>query len=576
MMRRARVLPFLLAATALPLACQAAPPGNARAKIDQYMQAAVKTEHFMGSVLVARGGHVIIAKGYGKANIKKNIPNTPETEFRIGSVTKQFTAMAILMLQDEGKLKVTDTVCKYVPACPKDWQPIRISNLLDHTSGIPDFTNFSGYMKVRSQSMTPTQLVALFKDKPLEFKPGTKFKYSNSGYVLLGYIIDRVSDEGYKQFLQQHIFDPLGMAHSGYGKSHPTSNSHAKGYRYRAGQYKPASFVNMTVPFSAGALYSTVRDLYTWDRALDANTGKLIPKTLHKKMFTPHVRVGGKLARIEGTTNPVHYGFGWFIKNEFGYLEYSHEGGIAGFTSLNSWFPKQHVYVIVLDNMTSADIFPIGKSLAAITFGKPYTIPQPFKAISLPAKALQKFVGMYQLAPKHYVTITRDGDQLEARLTGQPAADIYPETATHFFYKAVRAQIFFQTNDRSEVTGLVLHQNGMKHPAKKLSAAKARAVKARQAANAPKAISLPASALQKFVGTYQLAPDFTIAITRKGDQLSAQATGQPAFPIYPESKTEFFYKAVNAQITFVANDKGMVTKLILHQNGRNMPARKVE
>jgi CubicO group peptidase (beta-lactamase class C family) len=469
-MKYSALLTLALSSFALAPGCHAGVPGNNLAsKIDHYMNAAMKVDHFMGAILVARDGHIIIAKGYGLANAKSRTMNTPHTEFRIGSVTKQFTSMAIMVLQADGKLNVHDPVCKYVSKCPKDWHPITIYNLLTHTSGIPDFTKFSNYSKVRSKSMTPAQLVALFKNKPLDFKPGAKFKYSNSGYVLLGYIIEKTSGESYKRFLQQHIFGPLGMKNSGYGSSHPAGKNHARGYKGydpTKDKYLPASYINMSVPFSAGALYSSVRDLYTWDRALAAD--KLLPKKLHEQMFAPQVLVGGAASKIIGGSSKVFYGYGWFISTEFGHKMYSHEGGIAGFTSLNSWFPDQHAYVIVLDNVTSPHIFHIAKSLGAILFGKQYTIPKTQTAIHLPATALEKFVGTYQLSPKFSITITRKGDQLKAQATGQPAFLIFPETKTEFFLKAVDAQISFQTNDKGEVTGLVLHQNGLDAPGKKI------------------------------------------------------------------------------------------------------------
>lgn len=569
-MKRALSLFALVFWVAVPLNCHAASqPNDVRAKIDQYMNAVVNLDHFMGSVLVARGNRVLLAKGYGMADVKANTPNTPETEFRIGSVTKQFTAMAILMLQEEHKLKVQDPVCKYVPACPKDWQPIKIFNLLTHTSGIPNFTAFPNYIKVRTESLTPAQLVNLFKDKPLDFTPGAKFSYSNSGYVLLGYIIERVSGESYRQFLQQKIFGPLGMKHSDYDDSHPDEKTHAKGYSYVSDKFEPAPYVNMSVPFSAGALYSTVEDMYIWDRAL--TTHKLVPESLQKEMFTPHVPVTGDLAKIQGATGGEHYGFGWFIKDEFGRKEYSHEGGIAGFTSLNGWFPEQNVYVIVLDNMTSPNIFEVGKNLAAIAFGEKYTIPKAFKAISLPAKDLEKFVGFYQMAPKRLITITQTGDQLKTQLTGQPAFPIYPESKTRFFLKAVRAEVLFQVNGKDQVTGLVIQQGGGQFPAKRISAAEAA-----KAVQQPKTISMSPESLQKFAGSYQLAPGFVIAVTLEGDRLKAQATGQPSAPIFPESNTEFFYKVADAQITFKMDDNGKVTGLVLHQHGRDMPAEKIK
>jgi CubicO group peptidase (beta-lactamase class C family) len=386
-------------------------------------------------------------------------------------VTKQFTALAILMLQAEGKLNISDTVCKYVSNCPSDWQPITISNLLAHTSGIPDFTEFSNFMKQRSRAVAPEQLIARFKDKPLDFHPGSKFSYSNSGYVLLGYLVEQVSGESYGRFLQRHIFQPLKMTRSGYDKGYSAGQDHALGYHYVDGNYKAASLVDTTVLFSAGGLYSTVRDLYRWDRAMDTRADKLLPNAMLKKMFAPHAVVGDGLAKVHGggADGRVHYGFGWFISREFGHLEYSHQGGIPGFTSFNAWFPKQHVYIIVLDNMASPDIFKLGKNLSAIMFGKSYTVPKQSKSISLSADALKKFVGTYQLAPKFVIRIKLKGDQLTAQATGQSTVPIYPKSKNEFFYKVVDAQITFVTDENGAVTKLVLHQNGRDIAAKKIN-----------------------------------------------------------------------------------------------------------
>jgi CubicO group peptidase (beta-lactamase class C family) len=557
-MKRSRIQTLCFSAVLLLTSC-ASWAQELHTKVEQYMQASMKVDHFMGSVLIAQHGKLLFAQGYGMANVKLGIPNTPETEFWIGSITKQFTAMAILELQERGKLSVQDSVCKYVPDCPKDWGAITIYNLLTHTSGIPDFTSFPNYLKISAQPTTPAQLLALFENKPLEFKPGAKFRYSNSGYEVLGYLIQRISGETYQEFLQKNIFAPLGLKNTGYASSHPAGRNQAQGYIYSGTGYVPAPYVNMTVPFSAGALYSTVLDLYKWDRALEANA--LIPRKAMEEMLAPHVAMGGP--------GNAHYGFGWVISTEFGRKVISHEGGINGFTSFNSWFPDDHAYVIALDNVSSPEISAVSHALTAILFGQHYETPREYKAITVRPDELEKFVGQYQLAPSFIITVRRKGDQLTAQATGQPAAPIYPESKTEFFYKVVEAQISFVRSANGQVTGLVLHQNGHDMPAKKINSA------VPVVPPGPKAISVPASTLQKYVGEYQLEPGFVITITREGDQLSAQATGQPGAPIYPESKTKFFYKVVEAQISFVQSANGPVTGLVLHQNGRDLPAKKI-
>jgi CubicO group peptidase (beta-lactamase class C family) len=549
------------------------------ARIDRYMEASMKLDHFMGSVLVARHGRIILSKGYGMADLRLRIPNTPATEFRIASNTKQFTATAILELAARGKLRVQDPICRYVPRCPADWRPIRIYNLLTHTSGIPDYTSLPVYPQIERRPITPAGLLALFQHKPLEFVPGARFKYSNSGYVVLGYIIERVSGESYRNFLEQSIFDPLGMTHSGYDRSRP-AKGHALGYLYTPGGYQPVHFVNMSVPFSAGALYSTVLDLYRWDRALHA--GQLLPGPLLQEMLSPQVAIGGRLGHLLGGGG-AHYGFGWFISSEFGHEEISHEGGIEGFTSVNSWFPKDDAYIIVLDNVTSPVIFDIDRSLAAILFGKKYQIPGDYHALKLAPQALQRFVGRYQLDPHLIITIRREGDQLTLQGTGQAQARIFAASNNEFYLKSIDARLTFDENAAHQVTGFVLHQNGRDMPAKRMSGV---------VPPQPEVIALPPATLQRYAGKYQLAasPAWTpaglqcaakpagsvVTVAVADDHLTVQPAGQPPVPIYPQSSRQFFLRNFDADITFVENAEGEPTGLAFRWGECTTQAKRID
>lgn len=353
-----RLLPVLLFCAGCSLLGHHSRAGDLAARMDLYMRTASKADHFMGSVLIARHGRIILARGYGMANLALRRRNTADTAFRIGSLTKEFTATAILELESQGRLNIRDPICRYVPHCPHAWRPISIYELLTHTSGIPNFTSSPDYSQIELRPTSPSGLLALFEYRPLDFKPGTAFRYSNSGYEVLGYIIERTSGETYREFVAQNIFEPLGMADSGYDGNHPAPENHAVGYDPTPAGYQPARFVDMSVPFSAGALYSTVLDLYKWDHALHA--GKLLPRRLLNQMFSPHVRTG----RSDG----AHYGLGWFISTDLGHKEIWHMGEIEGFTAINSWFPDDDAYVIVLDNATCPVIGDIGRSLAAILF----------------------------------------------------------------------------------------------------------------------------------------------------------------------------------------------------------------
>lgn len=315
---------------------------------DAYLSKLTKARLFSGSVLIARNGKVLIRKGYGQADREKHLVNTAQTKFRIGSLTKQFTAMAILILQARGKLNVQDRICFYLSECPATWQKITLHHLLTHTSGIPDFARFPDYQTTQGSPSSPTQTIARFKDKPLDFQPGEKFSYSNSGYVVLGAIIEQASGKRYEAFLQENIFVPLQMVDSGYNHN---NGDLAIGYR---NQTNLADFIDMSIPYAAGGLYSTVEDLYRWDQAL--YTDKLISKSLRDKMFTSFGGFG--------------YGYGWGIGKEGDRPVISHIGGMQGFSSSIARYPNDKVVIIVLSNREDGNSGDIGLQLAKIVFGE--------------------------------------------------------------------------------------------------------------------------------------------------------------------------------------------------------------
>ncbi|MGH9816278.1 MAG: serine hydrolase domain-containing protein, partial [Candidatus Acidiferrales bacterium] len=263
-------VPFAVTAQQAPAPAPAASPlltaAELAPKFTEYMEAQSRVSRFTGAVLVAREGNVLFARGYGMANLEHAIPNSPSTKFRLGSITKQFTATAILQLQEKGKLSVQDPVCKYVPGCPAGWAPVTIHHLLTHTSGIPSFTSFPDYLKTMMIASPPEKLLERFRDKPLEFAPGEKFNYSNSGYLLLGFILEKAAGQSYDEYLRANIFAPLGMDASGYDWNHAVLPGRASGYARRGESgYANAEFIHMTIPHAAGALYSSVEDFVKWD-----------------------------------------------------------------------------------------------------------------------------------------------------------------------------------------------------------------------------------------------------------------------------------------------------------------------
>ncbi|HEY6187875.1 MAG TPA: serine hydrolase domain-containing protein [Pyrinomonadaceae bacterium] len=325
--------------------------------IDDYMNASVSAGKFSGAVLVARDGKVLFTKGYGMASLELKVPNTPQMKFRIGSLSKQFTAMAVMILQERGRLKVQDSVCKYVPECPEAWAHVTIHQLLTHTSGIPELLSFPDFQQTMALPSPVAQTVERFKHKPLDFEPGARFHYSNSGYVLLGYIIERASGVPYEDFLTANIFEPLKMANTGSDHNERLIMNRANGYIRRGATILNAPYIDMSIPTGGGSLYSTVEDLFRWDQAL--YTEKLVAGSTLDAMFKPYATADWG----DGAA------YGWFIgKDKAGHSYMGFEGGINGFASHIMRYTNDRVLVVVLSNYSFAPVADIESELAAIVF----------------------------------------------------------------------------------------------------------------------------------------------------------------------------------------------------------------
>lgn len=355
------VTAWLVCRGPLPSTATSPPPSLASlsaqtmaAQADQYLSDLATEAGFSGAVLMARNGEILLSGGYGEADRDRHLLNTPQTKFRLGSLTKQFTAMAILILQERGALTVQDPICIHLADCPARWQAITIHQLLTHTSGIPDFARLPGFSATMGLPSSPAETIARFRDQPLEFLPGEKFRYSNSGYILLGAIIEQASGSTYESFIQDHIFAPLQMVSSGYDHS---AGDLAVGYRDGLGE---AEFIDMSGPFAAGGLYSTVADLYRWDQAL--YTDQLISQALLDEMFTPFVPIFNG-----GGFGP---GYGWFIGKDGDRPMASHAGGINGFLSRITRYPQDHVLIAILSNREDANLAEIQTQLTKLLFEK--------------------------------------------------------------------------------------------------------------------------------------------------------------------------------------------------------------
>ena len=428
------------------------------ARLDQIVQSYSADHKFMGTALVARGDQILLNKAYGAANLEWEVPNTPDTKFRLGSVTKQFTAASILLLEERGKLSVNDPVKKYMPDAPAAWDQITISHVLTHTSGIPNFTSFPEYPKIEPFPTTAAKLVALFRDKPLDFQPGEKWSYSNSGYVLLTYLIEKMSGETYEKFVRENIFTRLDMKDTGYDSNSAIIHHRAAGYSAGPGGIENAGFVHMTIPQGAGALYSTTGDLLKWELGLFG--GKVLKPESLDKMTTPFKN---------------NYAFGLTVETVGGRKRISHGGGIEGFNTELAYYPEDRLTVVVLGNLNGPAPGDIANKLAAVVHGETVTLPNERREITLDSKALSRFVGAYRMPNGGPVMlIALDGNQLTTKLGNQQTLPVFPQSETLFFLKVVDAQIEFPKDDGSgKASQLTLHQNGQNMTAKRMDDAEA-------------------------------------------------------------------------------------------------------
>jgi CubicO group peptidase (beta-lactamase class C family) len=321
-------------------------PRDVVSSIDSYLSNLAQEGSFRGAVLVAQGDSVLLSTGYGMADIENNVPNTPHTRFHIGSVTKQFTAMAVLILHARGKLDLEDPVCSHIPACPGAWKEITVHQLLVHSSGLPDSWEFYAGRNKPAVSYDAAEIVGWFRDAPLDFEPGTRFSYSNTGYLLLGYLVEELSGQPYEAFLRQEIFEPLEMTGTGYAHH---DNGLAVGYSSNGLQ---AEFINPSLPYSAGGLYSTVTDLYRWGRSLP--TEALIPQELLDTMFTSFMSTTALpyVPPYDG----AGYGYGWFVGERLGHRVAGHGGTYNGFRALIERYPDDEILIVILSNLQSSDL----------------------------------------------------------------------------------------------------------------------------------------------------------------------------------------------------------------------------
>lgn len=413
-------------------------------RMQAYLTRAAQSGLFSGAVLVARDRKVLFRNGYGMASLEYDIPNTPKTRFDIASVSKTFTATLILKLQEQGKLNVQDPISKYLADCPDAWREITIHHLLTHTSGILNYTELPDQFERRALASFIPDAMNRIKKMPLQFKPGEKFDYSNTGYKLLHSIIEKASGTSFDAYLQATILGPLKMTDTGVlesaGVRNPIIRNLARGYTDGVGPLEIAPWVHASY---GGGMYSTVDDLYLWGQSFF--TGELLSPKSRSAAFTP----------VKG-----NYGYGWFIFNDAKHPFVMHGGNIPGYGLTIALYPKERVTIVVASNLDTAPTSRIHDDLAKIVFGEKYDLPPVWKAITLDPKVYDRYVGRYQRSgdPKFLITVTKENGYLWNRLGDEPGAAtmvLRPLSKTMFFNKMfVLYEVTFEKNDKGDVIGL--------------------------------------------------------------------------------------------------------------------------
>lgn len=446
-------------------------PADLPSRCDAYMQArmAYKGTKFSGAVLAAKDGTVIYSQGFGLANREYDIPNTPQTRFRLASVSKQFTATGIMILEHEGKLRLDEPISKYVSNIPEAWGQATLHHLLSHTSGIPENLRPALLKGMWGQYIPREKLFEHLKNSKLDFPPGEKFSYSNTGYALLGRTIEKITSKTYEEFLRERIFVPLEMHDTGFDSRKLVLKNRAVGYAMEKDQFIHPLFIDLSQVDAAGSMYSTVGDLLKWDSAL--YTDRILPQTSWERMWTPV---------------KSNYGYGWLRQQAFGRTLISHDGGLPGFVTTTWRFPKERVFVAVLANLEGSAVGKIARDLSAILLGEPYDLPVNRVEAKIDPKIFDTLVGDYEIRPAVSATlpwfgereirpasilkITSRDDALFGQVTGQGRFRLLPETETTYFALAEELTIRFDRDEKGQVTGLVLHQGGRDVKGKRLPA----------------------------------------------------------------------------------------------------------
>jgi len=405
-------------AAATAVSAQPAPPGSAE-RLAQVAEAHAAQQGFSGAVLVARGDAVLLSRGFGLASHEWGVANAPDVKYLLASVSKQFTAAAVLRLVDQGRLQLDDPVHRHLPDTPAAWRAVTVRQLLAHTAGIPSHTEGEAFERQKRQAHTPRELWESFRQRPLDFRPGSAFRYSNSGYVMLGLLVEQLSGLGWADFVERELLAPLGLRNTGVASGSRITPRLATGYvrARRSGPpaLLPAGFLHLSVPYAAGAMYGSTGDLLAWQRALYG--GRVLSDAALREMTTP--------LRED-------YALGLNVSRRAGRLQYGHSGGIDGFSTHLLYEPQAQLSVVVLSNVQGAPAEAFARKLAAVAQGQALRLAHELRPVALSAVALAAVQGAYRVGELGTLWLQPSGGQLWARLNQSPWTRLLAESPIDF------------------------------------------------------------------------------------------------------------------------------------------------
>jgi CubicO group peptidase (beta-lactamase class C family) len=510
---------------------------------NRYSQLSKKGISPGSAILIGEKGKIVYKNGFGYANIETQTPFTSTTKFRIGSVSKQFTASAILKLNEEGKIELTDKLSKFIPDFPRG-DEVSIHHLLTHTSGIHSYTNMPDFIDNVKKPVSKKKIIDIIKSEPYDFDPGTDYMYNNSGYFLLGHILETITNKSLDEYLKEAFFIPLGMENTGIYQKKLDLTDEALGYKFENDSFKLSIDWDMTWAGGAGALYSTIEDLFIWNEALFNK--KVLKDTSLAKAFTP------VLLNNDSIPYNNKYGYGWSL-NPYRKIDLiSHGGGLHGFVCFLLRQPEEEITIAVFTNCTPQ--YPNTNPYQVAVFLLEYSLWNQMsnqisysKTETLSPKQLKEYLGRYDYGRGMVLTVNQKGNHLLAQLTGQPEFEIFPMGNDVFYWKVVEARIEFSRNSIGQITGGVHYQNGQKIPVQKLPEISS--------------IELKKSELIKYCGSYEGDNNLEVKVFEKDDMLTAHIKNQPEIYLIPISKTEFVSKNVNAQISFKKENDNIIMTL---------------